>query len=62
MNRLNHQFAWVILVCTLACLPSHVTAQEKPNIVIVFMDNFGLGGTRVQRWRDHSRRGNTSYG
>ena len=43
MNRVNHRLYWILLLCTLACLPPQVMAQEKPNIVIVFMDNFGWG-------------------
>ena len=43
MNRLSQQLVWVILLFNLALLPSHVIAQEKPNIIIVFMDNFGWG-------------------
>ena len=43
MNRLNHQIGWAVLLCTLLCLPTQVIAEDKPNIVIVFLDNFGWG-------------------
>ena len=32
-----------ILLATIAGAPVHVMAQEKPNIVLIFMDNFGWG-------------------
>jgi arylsulfatase len=32
-----------ILLVAIVGTPVHVTAQEKPNIVIIFMDNFGWG-------------------
>ena len=34
---------WLMILCSLECLPNRVMAQEKPNIVLVFMDNFGWG-------------------
>ena len=43
MNRHHWKILWVMLGCLLFVLPTQVTAQEKPNIVIVFMDNFGWG-------------------
>ena len=43
MNRLNHHLFWILLLCTVVCLPSTAIAQDKPNIVLVFMDNFGWG-------------------
>jgi len=43
MNRLNHHLFWILLLCTMVCLPSTAIAQDKPNIVLVFMDNFGWG-------------------
>jgi len=43
MNKPNFQLCWVILLCSLVCLPTQVMAQDKPNIVLVFMDNFGWG-------------------
>ena len=43
MNRRNHPRVWLLLLWSLACLPPHVLAQAKPNIVLVFMDNFGWG-------------------
>ena len=43
MNRLNQQIGWAVLLCTLLCLPTQVIAEDKPNIVIVFLDNFGWG-------------------
>ena len=30
-----------ILLATIAGAPVHVSAQEKPNIVLIFIDNFG---------------------
>ena len=32
-----------ILLAVIAGAPVHVMAQEKPNIVLIFMDNFGWG-------------------
>ena len=43
MNRLKHQIGWILLFCTLLCLPTQVIAQDRPNIIIVFLDNFGWG-------------------
>jgi arylsulfatase len=31
------------MFCALVGLPSQAMAQGKPNIVVVFMDNFGWG-------------------
>jgi arylsulfatase len=38
-----HQLGWLLLICNLVFLPSQVMAQEKPNIVLIFLDNFGWG-------------------
>jgi arylsulfatase len=43
MIRSNHQVGLILVLFVLACLPPQVTAQDKPNIVLVFMDNFGWG-------------------
>ncbi len=43
MAKLNHQMGLLLVLFTLAYLPLQVLAQDKPNIVIVFMDNFGWG-------------------
>ena len=43
MNRLNHHLFWILLLCTVVCLPSTAIARDKPNIVLVFLDNFGWG-------------------
>ena len=43
MNKPSHQLGWILLLLTLVCLPVQALSQEKPNIVIVFMDNFGWG-------------------
>ena len=43
MARLNHQIGLLLALFTLAYLPLQVLAQDKPNIVLVFMDNFGWG-------------------
>ena len=39
---MSRQLVWVLMVVT-AWLPPQVFAQDKPNIVLVFMDNFGWG-------------------
>jgi arylsulfatase len=33
----------IILLTIIACFPGLLVAQEKPNIILVFMDNFGWG-------------------
>jgi len=33
----------VLLTCALLSFSSAASAQDKPNIVLVFMDNFGWG-------------------
>ena len=43
MNRLNHHLCWILLLCSMVFLPFTAIAQDKPNIVLVFMDNFGWG-------------------
>ena len=43
MNKPLHQLASVVVAGILACLTAQVMAQEKPNIVLIFMDNFGWG-------------------
>ncbi len=42
MRRLN-QLVWMLILCGLVCLPGRAMAQDKPNIVLVVMDNFGYG-------------------
>ena len=44
MHRCNKPVIWrLLLVLGLTCLSLPVTAQDKPNIVLVFLDNFGWG-------------------
>jgi arylsulfatase len=43
MNRLKYQLFWFLILLAFAGLPPQVMAQNKPNIVLVFMDNFGWG-------------------
>ena len=43
MARLNYHIGLLLAIFTLAYLPLQVLAQDKPNIVLVFMDNFGWG-------------------
>lgn len=40
---MNRRSASLLLSVFLLCLPETVVAQDKPNIVLVFMDNFGWG-------------------
>jgi len=42
MKKILKQFIYTTLLCT-SGLVSTVFAQEKPNIIVVFMDNFGWG-------------------
>jgi arylsulfatase len=43
MIRLNHPVGFLLVLFSLAYIPPQVMAQDKPNIVLVFMDNFGWG-------------------
>lgn len=43
MNRLNQPLLALLVLAILACLPELAVAQDKPNIILVFMDNFGWG-------------------
>jgi arylsulfatase len=43
MNRLSQLILALLVSVILACLPEAAVAQDKPNIVLVFMDNFGWG-------------------
>jgi arylsulfatase len=43
MNQLRVTTLFFLMLGTLAYLSPQVMAQDKPNIVIVFMDNFGWG-------------------
>lgn len=43
MNGLNKPLLALLIPVILACLPTEAISQEKPNIVLVFMDNFGWG-------------------
>jgi arylsulfatase len=43
MNRLNQPLLTLLVLAILACLPGLAVAQDKPNIILVFMDNFGWG-------------------
>ncbi len=40
---MSRRLGWLLMLLTLACLPPQVFAQNKPNIILVFMDNFGWG-------------------
>ena len=42
MKKVNRKIALVALACALSA-PTAALAQSKPNIVLVFMDNFGWG-------------------
>ena len=41
--RMKRAVTGILAVCALALSFSAAQAQEKPNIVLVFMDNFGWG-------------------
>ena len=43
MSRPDRLFPTALIVVILACLGGAAAAQEKPNVVLVFMDNFGWG-------------------
>ena len=43
MRRIGQPFPTLLIAAILACLAGSAAAQEKPNIVLVFMDNFGWG-------------------
>ena len=43
MRRLGQPFTALLVAAMLALLAGSVAAQERPNIVLVFMDNFGWG-------------------
>lgn len=43
MNRVNLSLLSLLAIVILACLPGITLAQAKPNIILVFMDNFGWG-------------------
>lgn len=43
MNRYRLMTGLLALLVVLPCLPRDVAAQDKPNIVLVFLDNFGWG-------------------
>jgi len=43
----------MIILLTLLFISTAAYAQDKPNIVLVFLDNFGWGGTGLQRRRYH---------
>jgi arylsulfatase len=44
MNSIYKSSLVIMLLLTIiVCLPGLVFAQEKPNIILVFMDNFGWG-------------------
>ena len=49
MNKFRSGFLFLLLLSG-----SVAMAQEKPNIVLVFLDNFGWGGAGIQWGRDHS--------
>jgi arylsulfatase len=43
MIKLNRPVGFLLVLFSLAYIPPQVMAQDKPNIVLVFMDNFGWG-------------------
>ncbi len=43
MKKIRYNVGWFVSICLMVCLPLQVSAEEKPNIVLVFMDNFGWG-------------------
>ncbi len=43
MKTFGYKIVWILPLCLMVCLPVQVSAEEKPNIVLVFMDNFGWG-------------------
>jgi arylsulfatase A-like enzyme len=43
VNRYRLMTGLLALLVVLPCLPRDVAAQDKPNIVLVFLDNFGWG-------------------
>ena len=43
MYRINQSLLSLLVITILACLPGLTLAQTKPNIILVFMDNFGWG-------------------
>jgi arylsulfatase len=42
-NIYKTSFLIIVLLTIMVCLPGLVVAQDKPNVVLVFMDNFGWG-------------------
>lgn len=43
MNRFNQPLLVMSVIALMMCLPGFAVAKDKPNIVLVFMDNFGWG-------------------
>jgi arylsulfatase A-like enzyme len=43
MKTFGYKTGWLFTLCLFVFLPLQVIAEEKPNIVLVFMDNFGWG-------------------
>ncbi len=43
MNTFGYKVSWIFPLCLMVFMPLQVIAEEKPNIVLVFMDNFGWG-------------------
>ena len=42
-GRLDRPLFVVLFLASLICLPGLAAAKNKPNIILVFMDNFGWG-------------------
>ena len=64
MYKLNKPLIALLVPVMLACLPGPVVAQEKPNIVLVFLDNFGWGSRdsmAAELFAAPLRRGSTSW-
>ncbi len=53
-----HRPSLALIFCALAFAPQPTSGQEQPNIVVVFMDNFGWGepGFKASTSRIRARR------
>jgi arylsulfatase len=43
MKTFGLKGGWILALCLMVWLPLQANAEEKPNIVLIFMDNFGWG-------------------
>jgi len=62
MNRYKYQLFWFLIILAFACLPPQAIAQDKPNIVLVFLDNFGWGEPGFNGGGDYTRCSNSTIG